>query len=67
MLITHGTVVTFGAEPQVIADGAVYFEGDTIVEVGPSAELDARHPEAETLDARGKIVMPGMVCGHTHF
>jgi putative selenium metabolism protein SsnA len=67
MLITHGTVITFGVEPQVIADGAVYFEGDTIVEVGPSAELAVRYPEAETLDARGKIVMPGMVCGHTHF
>ena len=33
------------------------------------AELDvaARHPEPAPLDARGQLVMPGNICGHTHF
>ena len=67
MLITNGTVMTFGPDGRVIADGAVYFEDDTILDIGRSAALQARYPQAETLDARGKIVMPGMVCAHTHF
>lgn len=67
MLITHGTVLTFGSERRVIADGALYYDGDTIVDLGASAELERRYPHAERLDAAGKIVMPGMICAHTHF
>ena len=67
MLITNGTVLTFGDSPRVIPGGAVLYEDDTIVEVGSTAELVAKYPQAETLDAADKIVMPGLVCGHTHF
>ncbi len=67
MLITNGTVLTFGAAGRVIPGGAVYFTGDTIAEVGSTAELTAKHPGEEILDAAGKIVMPGLMCGHTHF
>lgn len=67
MLITNGLVLTFGDDKRVISNGAVYYEGDTIVEVGLSADLEGKYPNAEKLDAGGKIVMPGMVCAHTHF
>jgi putative selenium metabolism protein SsnA len=67
MLITNGTVITFGDDKQVIPNGAVYYEDDTIVEVGRAAELEPKYAQAERLDARGKIIMPGMVCAHTHF
>ena len=67
MLITNGTVLTFGDSPRVIPGGAVLYEDDTIVEVGSTADLVARYPQAETLDATDKIVMPGLACGHTHF
>ena len=67
MLITNGTVLTFGAEKRVIPGGAVYYEGDTIVAVGFTSELKARYPHAETLDAGGKLIMPGNICAHTHF
>ena len=32
-----------------------------------SADLIARYPEAEQLDAKGQLVLPGSICGHTHF
>jgi cytosine/adenosine deaminase-related metal-dependent hydrolase len=67
MLITNGTVITFGAAPRVIPGGAVYYENDIILEVGSTAEMTARHPHAARLDAQGRIVMPGLICGHTHF
>jgi 5-methylthioadenosine/S-adenosylhomocysteine deaminase len=44
------------------AVGDVVIEGDEIVEVGESAERAG----ATVLDARGKIVMPGLVNAHTH-
>jgi putative selenium metabolism protein SsnA len=67
MLITNGTVLTFGAEKQVIPGGAVYYEDDTIIAVGSSADLERAYPAAQRLDAMGKIIMPGMICAHTHF
>ena len=67
MLITHGRIATFGSNPQVIDDGAICFADDQIIAVGPTAELRARYPEAEQLDARGQLVMPGSICAHTHF
>ena len=67
MLIINGTVLTFDDDGRVQPVGAVYYEGDTIVEVGRTADLLQKYPAAEKLDANGKIVMPGMICAHTHF
>jgi len=67
MLITHGTLITFGADPRIIADGALRIDGETIAQLGTSAELAAQWPDEETLDARGQLVMPGNICAHTHF
>jgi putative selenium metabolism protein SsnA len=64
MLITHGTLVTPG---QVISDGALFIQCERIADLGASAELKARHPAAERLDAGGKLVLPGLICAHTHF
>jgi putative selenium metabolism protein SsnA len=67
MLITHGRIATFGKQPQVIDDGAIYVEGDQIVEVGTTPDLLVRHPDAEQIDAKGQLVLPGSICAHTHF
>lgn len=67
MLITHGNIATFGSDPKIINDGAIYIEGDRIAALGSSAELIEQHPDAEQLDARGQLVMPGNICAHTHF
>jgi len=67
MLITNGSVITFGATPRVIPGGAVYYQDDIILDVGSTAELTRRYPHAERLDAAGKVVMPGLICAHTHF
>jgi len=67
LLIIHGQAFTLGAANELISDAALYIEGDTIVEIGTTAELEARYPHAERLDAAGKIILPGSICGHTHF
>jgi putative selenium metabolism protein SsnA len=67
MLITHGTLVTMGTPNGLLSDGALYLEGEQIADLGPSAELEARYPRAERLDAASRLVMPGLICAHTHF
>ncbi len=67
MLITHGRIATFGKDPQLIDDGAICIADDEIIAVGPTAELRVRYPEAEQIDAKGRLVLPGSICAHTHF
>lgn len=52
----------------VIPRGAVATRGDTIVAIGPEAELRALHrvPEAGIIDAQDGVVLPGFVDSHTH-
>jgi imidazolonepropionase len=50
----------------VIEDGAVAIQGETIAAVGPSADIRAAFPAHQTLDATGRIVVPGFVDPHTH-
>ncbi|HEY2981442.1 MAG TPA: putative aminohydrolase SsnA [Anaerolineales bacterium] len=67
MLITNGSLVTFGENNQILTDHALYVEGDRIREVGPNQDLIEKYKQAERLDARGQLVMPGNLCAHTHF
>lgn len=66
-LIIHGTVCTMEDPPRVIEDGAIAIEEDRIMMVGTTAEVRAHYPNAEALDARGQLVLPGSICAHTHF
>ncbi len=67
MLITHGRVATFGSNPRLIDDGAICLGGGQIIAVGGTDELKMRYPEAEQLDAKGQLILPGSICAHTHF
>ncbi|HEX3353465.1 MAG TPA: amidohydrolase [Terriglobales bacterium] len=66
LLISGGTVVTMNGSRAILDDGAVVIQGDAIVAVGPRAELEARYNAAETIDAKGTLVLPGFINGHTH-
>jgi cytosine/adenosine deaminase-related metal-dependent hydrolase len=65
LLINNAHVVTMDTELRVIPDGMVAIEGARIVAVGDSATSE-RFDAAETIDAGGDILMPGMINTHTH-
>ncbi|MGQ9803308.1 MAG: putative aminohydrolase SsnA [Anaerolineae bacterium] len=67
MLITHARLSTLGADPRLIEDGALRIQGETITDIGTTAELTLRYPDEERWDAEGQLVMPAAICGHTHF
>lgn len=47
-------------------NGAVVIDGERIVEVGDSAALRRKYPDAEAIDARGGVIMPGLINMHNH-
>src|SRR5438309_4774821 len=58
--------VTSRTEAEVIADGAVFQENGVVVDVGPYAELAARHRPDQVLGSSDHVVVPGFVNGHHH-
>jgi cytosine/adenosine deaminase-related metal-dependent hydrolase len=57
-------LVTMDAQRRKIADGGLFVRDNAIVQVGPTAELP---PTADrVIDARGMIVLPGLVNTHHH-
>jgi 5-methylthioadenosine/S-adenosylhomocysteine deaminase len=66
LLIVGATVVTMDAERRVLSDGALAIRGDRIAALGPRAELERRYPAAPRLDARGRLLLPGLINAHTH-
>lgn len=67
MLITNATLITWGSPNRLYEKYALHIEGALVREIGPEADLLARHPNEEKLDAHGQLVMPGNICAHTHF
>jgi cytosine/adenosine deaminase-related metal-dependent hydrolase len=51
---------------QIIRDGAVVVDSETIVEVGPWVELRQRYPAAAVLGSEGHAVLPGLINAHHH-
>ena len=66
LLIGNGKVITRDTACPYIPDGAVVTDGEAIREVGSLEAMKAKYPEAEFVDAKGGIIMPGLINAHTH-
>src|SRR5437868_2615735 len=66
LIIRGGTVVTMDGSHRVIEQGAVAVKNGRIVEVGKTAEIDRKYAAREVVNAAGKVVIPGLINGHTH-
>jgi 5-methylthioadenosine/S-adenosylhomocysteine deaminase len=66
LILTNAIVVTMDPAGRVIPDGAVAIAGRDIAAVGTSAEIAKRFVAADSIDAQGRVVMPGLINTHTH-
>ena len=65
LLIVNGTVLTLDANDTKISDGAVAVSKDAITAVGPADEFSDWRA-SRVIDAKGGIIMPGLINSHTH-
>ncbi|MFH1812062.1 MAG: putative aminohydrolase SsnA [Pseudomonadota bacterium] len=65
LLIKNATLVTLGENSQVIVNGALRMDNGTVTHLGTAATVPERADEI--LDARGRVVLPGLICSHHHF
>jgi 5-methylthioadenosine/S-adenosylhomocysteine deaminase len=66
LLVLNGTLVTMDKERHVIQDAGVAVEHGRIVAVGASADIIRMYSAPERVDASGKLIIPGLINGHTH-
>lgn len=67
LLITGGAVVTMDGERKVFENGYVAVRGERIVDVGDAAQLKSmNYRPRQTINTRGKVVLPGLINTHTH-
>lgn len=66
LMVSGGLVVTMDNPRTIYDDGAVAIKGDSIVAIGLRSEIEAKYSAADTLDASGKLILPGFINGHTH-
>jgi 5-methylthioadenosine/S-adenosylhomocysteine deaminase len=70
LLIKNGTIVTMDGERRILEDGLVAVSGDAITFVGKPSDFLLNFPKGvtakQTIDAKGKLVLPGYINGHTH-
>ncbi|MHB1044999.1 MAG: putative aminohydrolase SsnA [Thermoanaerobaculia bacterium] len=65
LLIRDGTLVTLGDPCRVLEGHDLLVEGDRIARIAPAGGLS--RPFDREIDARGKVVLPGLVNAHMHF
>jgi len=66
LLIGNGRLITRGAQNRLIENGCAAVEGRLIKEVGGTKELRGKYPGAGFIDARGGVIMPGLINAHNH-
>ena len=68
LLVKGATIVTMDSQRHVIENGFLAVRGDEIIAIGKNtAEAFPNGVTArETMDATGKLLIPGLINGHTH-
>lgn len=59
-------VLTMVSGEAVIENGAVAISGNSIVAVGAKADIHSRFSAGRVVSGEGRILMPGLINGHTH-
>lgn len=66
LIFSDAWLITMNERREVLEEASVCVQNDRIAAVGTRQQLQQRFPEAELVDCKGRIVMPGMVNTHTH-
>jgi 5-methylthioadenosine/S-adenosylhomocysteine deaminase len=66
LIVSGGTLLTMDGARRLIDDGAIAVNGDTILAVATRTDIEAKYAGAQVITAKGKLVLPGFINGHTH-
>src|SRR5262245_29606014 len=66
LIVLAGSIVTMDNTRRIIDHGAIAIAKGRIVAIGPAAEVQKSYFARETVDAGNRMIVPGLINGHTH-
>lgn len=66
ILLTNAHILTMDEQMTQYNPGAIAISDDSILAIGPEAEIKKEYAGLETVDCRGSLLMPGLINAHTH-
>ncbi|MCW6700850.1 hypothetical protein NH288_01940 [Anaerococcus sp. NML200537] len=66
MIIKAKTIITNDEANNFYEDSAILIEGKIIKEIGDFEKIKKENPNHEIVDFSDKLVMPGLICAHSH-
>ncbi len=66
LIVKNGIVILLDKRNQIFKDGAVVIQNGRILEVNKTSRVVKKYKADEVIDARGKVVMPGLINAHMH-
>jgi cytosine/adenosine deaminase-related metal-dependent hydrolase len=66
LLVGNGRLITHDPAQPLVEDGSVAIRDGLIAETGPTASLTRSYQGARFIDARGGLIMPGLINAHMH-
>lgn len=66
LLVLGGTLVSMDKERSVIQDAGLAVQGGRIVAIGSRADIAGNYSAPQTINAAGRLIVPGLINGHTH-
>jgi putative selenium metabolism protein SsnA len=67
MIIHDATIITWETPNRILRSYALRVEQDRITEIDEALKLLDKYPQDERIDAGGQLLLPGLICAHTHF
>ncbi len=64
--IKNTTILTMDKECRIFLNSSLIIDKGYIIEIGESAAIGYKYKAAKVIDAKGKMVMPGLINAHTH-
>ena len=66
LLVLGGKIVTMDGARRVIDEGGIAVSGGRIMAIGPRTEIEKAYTSRQRVNAAGKLIVPGLINGHTH-
>lgn len=66
LIIKHATILTMDSSRNVLEDGAIAINNDTIIALGKTEVILQSYTSDSIIDARDCIVIPGLINAHSH-
>lgn len=66
MILGNGKIITNDNSNTYYENGAILIKNNVIEDIGKTEAIKGKYPMEEFIDVKDRVIMPGMICAHSH-